>query len=200
MKEFEILPQEAEAYYLRFKKNGAYDCFGWGVCVLTRDCISFFGDYGSYQLRHISPSDIDSLKSWIAGTVNNFSYVMSKVEHDESFKTLVDAKTLEENFRQYLKDYEIVLTPKQSAEAERCINLYALEPSEQNAYELFSIVTDDAYEMSDYWLDWNASVKAFFNEQYRAFGEYFKRSHEKEGTGRAGQRPAPKDNGMDICL
>lgn len=171
MKEFKIVKQEARGYFLRFGKCG--ECFtGWCVCVLTSGCISFFGDYGDYQMRGISPNDIESLKQWIIGTAeNNLDYVMSKTNHK---KRLVDCETLEANFRKFLKDYEIELTEKQWEEAQEKLEEYEEWPNDKTAFELFEIATSDAWEMETWWHDWDASVKAFYNEQYKAFAAFFK--------------------------
>jgi len=77
--------------------------------------------------------------------------ILRLVKEENHHKLLVDAKTLEENFRQYVKDYKIELTPKKSREVERYLGLYKIEPSEQIAYELFSVVADQAYKLSGYW-------------------------------------------------
>lgn len=179
MRPFKITQIESEAYHLKFEDfNGT----GWGVCVLTHGCISFFGDYGNYQFRGISPADIDSLKAWIIGTAEgNLDYVMSK---SDARKVLVGRDTLEANFREFVKEYEIELDDRDWEEVQQKLEEYEEMPSEITAMQLFEIATDDAWELSDCWREWDAAVRAFYDQQFRAFAEFFKKQlKEKQSEG-----------------
>jgi len=176
---YDIRPQASEAYFLRFirEQDGKLigECFGWCVCVITPTGVNFHGDYGNYTMTNIYPQTIESIKSWIISTAagGNLDYVMSKTD---TKKVLVNAETLEKNFWESVKDNEIDLDDEEKESVKDALSTYDEWPDQRNAHDLYDIAFDDAGEFFDDWHDWSVQVKAFFNEQYQAFADYFKKS------------------------